>query len=159
KAFEQRARHVEAFAHYAQGNALRRLDAPFDIQAFERRTARIAAFFDTGFFAARMGSGDSSSAPIFIVGLPRSGSTLLEHILASRCAVEGTMELPNILNLVSQFDDMTAERDGYPEKVGTVAPADLARLGARYLAETQPLRRGRERFTDKLPNNFSHIGL
>ena len=83
KAFEQRAAYAPAFAHYAAGNALRRLDEPFDIEVFERRCARIRAFFDAGFFAAQRGSGDPSPAPIFIVGLPRSGSTLVEQILAS----------------------------------------------------------------------------
>jgi tetratricopeptide (TPR) repeat protein len=159
KAFEQREQYADAFAHYARGNALRRLDEPFDIEQFESRTARIRALFDAGFFAQRAGSGDPSPAPIFIVGLPRSGSTLLEQILASHSRVEGTMELPNILNITRQFDDMVASRDGYPETVGT-APAGLfTALGSRYLDETAPLRSGREHFTDKLPNNFSHVGL
>ncbi len=159
RAFEQRQLYSQAFLHYAQGNALRRVDAPFDIESFERRNSRIRAFFDAAFFAEREGSGDPGPAPIFIVGLPRSGSTLVEQILASHSRVEGTMELPNILNIVSQFDDMAPTRDGYPESVGKVPAAQLGRLGSRYLAETAPLRRGRERFTDKLPNNFSHVGL
>jgi tetratricopeptide (TPR) repeat protein len=159
KAFEQRSAYAQAFAHYAAGNALRRLDEPFDIEVFERRCARIRAFYDAGFFAAHRGSGSLSPAPIFIVGLPRSGSTLLEQILASHSQVEGTMELPNILNMVAQFDDLAANRDGYPETVGQASFAQLAALGCRYLEETAPLRSGRARFTDKLPNNFSHIGL
>jgi tetratricopeptide (TPR) repeat protein len=159
KAFEQREQYADAFAHYARGNALRRLDEPFDIEQFESRTARIRALFDAGFFAQRAGSGDPSPAPIFIVGLPRSGSTLLEQILASHSRVEGTMELPNILNITRQFDDMVASRDGYPETVGTAPAGLLTALGSRYLDETAPLRSGREHFTDKLPNNFSHVGL
>jgi tetratricopeptide (TPR) repeat protein len=159
KAFEQREQYADAFTHYACGNALRRLDDPFDIGQFESRTARIRAFFDAGFFAERGGSGNPSPAPIFIVGLPRSGSTLLEQILASHSRVEGTMELPNILNITRQFDDMVASRDGYPETVGTAPAGLLTALGSRYLDETAPLRSGREHFTDKLPNNFSHVGL
>ena len=159
RAFEQRADYEQAFAHYAEGNSLRRLDAPFDIDGFERRSARIRAFFDAGFFAARRGVGAPSPAPIFIVGLPRSGSTLIEQILASHSQVEGTMELPNILNMVGQFDDVAASRDGYPETVGRASAAQLAALGRRYLEETAALRSGRAHFTDKLPNNFSHIGL
>jgi tetratricopeptide (TPR) repeat protein len=159
KAFEQRRRYAEAFAYYARGNALRRLDKPFDIEHFERRTGRIRAFFDTAFFARYAGSGDPSTAPIFIVGLPRSGSTLVEQILASHSRVEGTMELPNIINITHQFDDMVANRDGYPETVGTAPVGLLTALGGRYIEETAPLRTGREHFTDKLPNNFSHIGL
>jgi hypothetical protein len=159
KAFEQRRQYPEAFAHYAQGNAVRRLDSPFDIEHFERRTARIRAFFDAAFFAERRGSGAPSRAPIFIVGLPRSGSTLIEQILASHSRVEGTMELPNIINITHQFDDMAGSRDGYPETVAKVLSAQLTALGSRYLEETAPLRSGREHFTDKLPNNFSHVGL
>jgi tetratricopeptide (TPR) repeat protein len=159
KAFEQRREYAQAFAHYATGNALRRLDAPFDIEGFERRSARLRAFFDAAFFAARDGSGDPSPAPIFIVGLPRSGSTLVEQILASHSRVEGTMELPNILNIVGEFAGGVATRDAYPERVATVPAAHLTALGSRYLEETAPLRSGREHFTDKLPNNFSHVGL
>jgi tetratricopeptide (TPR) repeat protein len=159
RAFEQRREYARAFAHYAQGNALRRLDAPFDIESFERRSARTRGFFDRRFFSEHSGSGDPSRAPIFIVGLPRSGSTLVEQILASHSRVEGTMELQNILNIVGQFDDMAAGRDGYPESVGRVPAAQLTALGSRYLEETAPLRSGREHFTDKLPNNFSHVGL
>jgi tetratricopeptide (TPR) repeat protein len=159
RAYEQHGQYAESFAHYARGNAVRRLDAPFDIEHFERRAARIRTFFDAAFFHARASGGDPSRAPIFIVGLPRSGSTLIEQILASHSRVEGTMELPNIINISHQFDDMAANRDGYPETVGT-APAGLLRaLGNRYLDETAPLRTGKDHFTDKLPNNFSHIGL
>jgi tetratricopeptide (TPR) repeat protein len=159
KALEQRAAYAQAFVHYAEGNALRRLDEPFDIGMFERRCARIRAFFDAGFFAAHRGSGDPSPAPIFIVGLPRSGSTLLEQILASHSQVQGTMELQNILAMVAQFDDLSSSRDGYPETVGRASLPQFAALGRRYLEETAPLRSGRAHFTDKLPNNFSHIGL
>jgi tetratricopeptide (TPR) repeat protein len=160
RAFEQRQEYARAFAHYVEGNTLRRLDAPFDIGQFEQRSARIRAFFNAAFFAERAGSGNPSPAPIFIVGLPRSGSTLIEQILASHSRVEGTMELPNILNIVAQFDDLAPTRDGYPETVGRATRAQLTALGGRYLQETAPLlRSGRDYFTDKLPNNFSHIGL
>jgi tetratricopeptide (TPR) repeat protein len=160
KAFEQRRRYPEAFTHYARGAELRRREAPFDIRQFERRSERIRTFFDAAFFAAHSGSGDSSRAPIFIVGLPRSGSTLVEQILASHSAIEGTMELPNVLNIVQDFDDMAPGRSGYPEAVGRVHRERLAELGRRYIEETMPLLRlERPRFTDKLPNNFSHVGL
>jgi tetratricopeptide (TPR) repeat protein len=159
KACEQRGQYPHAFAHYAQGNRLRRLELPFDIAEFEHRSRRIRALFDAAFFAARRGCGDDSGAPIFIVGLPRSGSTLIEQILASHSAVEGTMELPNILNIAAEFDDRAPGRNGYPEIVGAASPQELAALGRRYLEQTAPLRQGHARFTDKLPNNFSHVGL
>jgi tetratricopeptide (TPR) repeat protein len=159
KALEQRQQYHEAFASYARGAELRRREAPFDIAQFERRCARVRAFFDASFFAAHRG-GDPSPAPIFIVGLPRSGSTLVEQILASHSAVEGTMELLNVLNIVREFDDMAPGRTGYPETVGGATPERLTALGRRYIEQTAPLLRlGRSRFTDKLPNNFSHIGL
>ena len=159
RAFEQRREYREAFAHYARGNALRRLDAPFDIGRFEARCERIRGFFDRRFFAERAGSGDPSRAPIFIVGLPRSGSTLIEQILASHSQVEGTMELPNILMITRDLDARAPDRNGYPETLRAMPAAQLTALGSRYLAQTAPLRFGHERFTDKLPNNFSHVGL
>ncbi|MGH8291333.1 MAG: sulfotransferase [Steroidobacteraceae bacterium] len=160
KACEQRARYREAFAYYARGAQLRRREAPFDIAQFERRCARIRGFFDAAFFSARRGGGDPSRAPIFIVGLPRSGSTLVEQILASHSAVEGTMELLNVLNIVREFKDGAPGRSGYPQAVGGASAERLTELGRRYLEQTAPLLRlDRRRFTDKLPNNFSHIGL
>lgn len=159
RAHEQRGEYHRAFEHYAMGNSIKRREEPFDIAGFERRTARIREFFNAEFLAGLAGCGDPGNAPIFIVGLPRSGSTLLEQILASHPRVAGTMELPNILNIVAQFDDVVPSRDGYPESLARASPADLAALGSRYLAETSVLAAGRERFTDKLPNNFSHVGL
>ncbi|HLW24666.1 MAG TPA: sulfotransferase [Steroidobacteraceae bacterium] len=159
RAYEQRRQYPAAFMHYARGNELRRVEAPFDIEAFEQRSARIREFFHADFFARRKGCGDPSREPIFIVGLPRSGSTLIEQILASHSRVDGTMELPNILNLVGWLDDMGRARNGYPESVEKLPAGEFAVLGGHYLAETAPLRRGRDRFTDKLPNNFSHVGL
>ncbi|MBS0579334.1 MAG: sulfotransferase [Proteobacteria bacterium] len=159
KALEQRGRYPESFAHYRRGNALRRLEQPFDIGKYERRIGRLIQVFDAAFFAARAHGGNPDPAPIFIVGLPRSGSTLLEQVLASHSQVEGTMELPNIIHMVHEFEDTSADRDGYPEAVLRVSGPELRALGDRYLAETAPLHRDRPRFTDKLPNNFSHVGL
>ncbi|HVN99649.1 MAG TPA: sulfotransferase [Steroidobacteraceae bacterium] len=159
KAYEQREQYPRAFGYYARGNELRRLDQPFDIGAFEQRAARIRRFFSAEFFAAHAGCGDASAAPIFIVGLPRSGSTLIEQILASHSRVEGTMELPNILNLVRDLSGPGDARGAYPESVAALSRAQFAALGARYLEETAPLRSGKPRFIDKLPNNFSHVGF
>jgi tetratricopeptide (TPR) repeat protein len=159
KALEQRREYARAFSHYAEGNALKRRAEPFDISGFERRCERIRSFFDPTFFDARRGSGNPARAPIFIVGLPRSGSTLIEQILASHSGVAGTMELPNILNIVGQLDDLAPAREGYPETLARLSLAELAALGSRYLKETAALHPDRERFTDKLPNNFSHVGL
>ena len=159
RAFEQRAAYADAFRYYTAGNALRREDAPFDIEAFEQRARRIRAFFDAERLAPRPGRGARDPAPIFIVGLPRSGSTLIEQILASHSQVEGTMELVNILNIVGEFDDLAPGRDGYPETLAATTDAGLRALGERYLSQTAALHPRRPRFTDKLPNNFSHVGL
>ena len=159
RAFEQRREYPIAFEHYARGNARRRHTSPFDIGFFENKTRRVRECFDADFFVRRPGIGDADPAPIFIVGLPRSGSTLVEQILASHSSIEGTFELPNVLTIVREFDHANAARDAYPESVRETPHAHFAALGRRYIAETAPLRTGRSRFIDKMPNNFSHVGL
>ena len=159
KAFEQRQEYRVAFEHYARGNALKRVDGPFDITQFENKTARVSAIFDGALFAARTGCGEPDPAPIFIVSLPRSGSTLIEQILASHSSIEGTMELPNLLTIVRELDHRHALKDGYPECVPALTSERLAALGGRYIAEVAPLRSGRAHFSDKMPNNFNHVGL
>jgi tetratricopeptide (TPR) repeat protein len=159
RAFEHRKDHARAFRHYAIGNSRRRKTVPFDIGVFEGKTRRVRDFFDAGFFARAGNAGCGDAAPIFIVGLPRSGSTLVEQILASHSQIEGTFELPNVLTIVREFDHANTEHDAYPEVLRDVPPAHFAALGRRYLDETAPLRSGRPHFIDKMPNNFSHVGL
>jgi len=159
RAFEHTQDYASAFEHYAAGNRRRRKTVVFDIRVFENKSRRVSACFDAGFFAARPHAGHGDSAPIFIVGLPRSGSTLVEQILASHPAVEGTFELPNVLTMVREFDHANPEHDAYPESARQVAPEQFALLGRRYIDETTPIRSGRPHFIDKMPNNFSHVGL
>lgn len=159
RAFEQRGDFVTAFRHYESGNRRRRRTVPFDVEHFEDKTRRVLHCFDAPFFEERPGMGFQDDAPIFIVGLPRSGSTLVEQILASHSAVEGTFELPNVLSIVRELDHSNPEHDAYPESVRTLPPERFAELGRRYLEETAPIRTGRRRFIDKMPNNFSHVGL
>jgi predicted Zn-dependent protease len=159
RAFEHKKNYAAAFAHYSTGNARRRKTVPFDIQLFEDKTQRVRKCFDAEFFAERTNAGYDDPAPIFIVGLPRSGSTLVEQILASHSSVEGTFELPNVLAIVRQFDHADPEHDAYPENVRAVPLEQFAGLGRRYIAETKPIRSGRAHFIDKMPNNFSHVGL
>ncbi len=159
RAFEQRSNYTTAFDHYAAGNARRRSTVPFSIETFEHKSRRVAAGFDAAFFTQRSGTGHLDTAPIFIVGLPRSGSTLVEQILASHSSVEGTFELPNVLTIVREFDHADPQHDAYPESVRAVPPEQFDILGRRYIEETAPLRTGRPRFIDKMPNNFSHVGL
>jgi tetratricopeptide (TPR) repeat protein len=159
RAFEQNHDYAASFRHYAAGNARRRKTVAFDICKFEDKTHRVRQCFDAAFFAERAGAGHQDCAPIFIVGLPRSGSTLIEQILASHSGVEGTFELPNVLTIVREFDHADTLHDAYPENVRTVPFERFAALGRRYIEETSPLRSGRPRFIDKMPNNFSHLGL
>jgi tetratricopeptide (TPR) repeat protein len=159
RAFEHRESYAAAFEHYSAGNRRRRKTVAFDIRVFENKTRRVAECFDAGFFAERAAAGNADPAPIFVVGLPRSGSTLIEQILASHSRVEGTFELPNVLTIVREIDHANAAHDAYPEGVRAVPPTQFSLLGGRYLEETAPLRSGRAHFIDKMPNNFSHVGL
>ena len=159
RALEQRDSYSQAFGHYAEGNALRKRTSPFSIATFEAKSRRIVACCDREFFRARAPAGHPDPAPIFIVGLPRSGSTLVEQILASHSQVEGTMELHNIPALVRQLDHRGADRDGYPETSRALSADELTGLGRRYVEDTRAVRAGRPRFIDKMPNNFSHVGL
>jgi tetratricopeptide (TPR) repeat protein len=159
RAFEHRGNYAAAFEHYAAGNRRRRKTVVFDIRVFETKTRRVCECFNAAFFAKRTNAGYGDPAPIFVVGLPRSGSTLVEQILASHTSVEGTFELPNVLTIVREFDHANPEHDAYPESVGSVPLAQFGLLGRRYIDETSPLRSGRPHFIDKMPNNFSHVGL
>ena len=160
KAEEDRGRDAEAFARYAGGNAIRRAQTPYDAARTTAALARVRETFTPELFSALAGAGSEAGDPIFIVGLPRSGSTLVEQILASHSAVEGTMELPDI-GLIAL--DLAASRPGAADAVEAVArmPREEFRaLGGRYLESTRVHRRlGRPFFVDKMPNNFQHLGL
>ena len=141
------------------GAAIRRAQGGYDADETTTQMRRSKALFTSGFFAARAGAGaDTSDAtPIFVIGLPRSGSTLVEQILASHSAVEGTMELPDIGHLARDLDRADAR---YPLGLSELAAADFKALGETFLARTQVHRKlGRPFFVDKMPNNFQHLGL
>ena len=159
KAFEDMGSYDESFEYYKRGNDLNRGRTTYDPKAIEALSERLKLFFTEDRFNKYKGSGDNSNSPIFIVGLPRSGSTLIEQILASHSKIEGTMELPNIMNIARKLGNSTKERTAYPEVIDTLQGIDLADLGKSFLDETQFLRAGKQHFIDKMPNNFSHIGL
>ncbi len=160
KALEDRAAYADAFAHYAAGNALRLRQVPYRADDTTARLARVREMYTAAFFRARAGAGCTAPDPIFIVGLPRAGSTLIEQILASHSQVEGTMELPEIIGITRGLRRL-AGRDGlYHDALARLPAAELAALGAQYLERTRIHRKlGRPRFIDKMPNNFAHIGL
>jgi tetratricopeptide (TPR) repeat protein len=164
KALEDRADYAGSFHYYERGNALKRSEVHYRPETLER-TARAQAEFCTGeFFAAREGFGAESAAPIFIVGLPRSGSTLIEQILASHSKVDGTMELANIPRLAQELHLLGPSLPDrgkleYPHLLGELTQDTCRRLGDAYLAETQAYRGTKPRFLDKMPNNFRHLDL
>jgi tetratricopeptide (TPR) repeat protein len=162
KGFEDEARYAQSFEHYSLGNALRLAQEGYDPDRTTRHVRRSKQFFTAGFFSSRTGFGSPSTDPIFIVGLPRAGSTLVEQILASHSSVEGTMELPNIMNIVTQLRGQNGKNPGlkYPELLADLSSAQCQSLGEQYLAETRIQRHtAKPFFIDKMPNNFLHTGL
>ncbi|MBS0417172.1 MAG: sulfotransferase [Proteobacteria bacterium] len=162
KALEDRQEFAESFRYYRLGNELKRPECRYGAALIERNTRKQIEVCTAGFFADRRNWGDPAPDPIFIVGLPRAGSTLLEQILASHSRVEGTQELPNIQQIVTRLHGFGPENEDprYPRILTNLGAGDLARLGAEYLSATRIYRRsGAPFFIDKMPNNFRHVGL
>jgi tetratricopeptide (TPR) repeat protein len=161
KALEDAGEFAASFEQYRLGNALKRPECRYRAELIERNTEHQIKVCTREFFAARTGGGDPSPDPIFIIGLPRSGSTLLEQILASHSQVEGTQELPNVQQLVSRLRGFGPEADEprYPRILESLSAEDFRQLGAKYLTETRVYRSGKPYFIDKMPNNFRHVGL
>jgi predicted Zn-dependent protease len=161
KALEDAASYAESFDHYARGNELRRARVGYDPEVTTALVRRARQLFDEEFFAARQGFGAAAPDPIFIVGLPRAGSTLVEQILASHSQVEGTMELPDIMAMAAQLGKAEGSQESaYPEVLATLSAAQCRALGEQYIEQTRVQRKtGKPFFIDKMPNNFLHIGL
>ncbi|MEJ0042202.1 MAG: sulfotransferase [Rhizomicrobium sp.] len=162
KALEDEHGYAEAFEQYRQGNALRRKTVVYDSDETSDHVRRSKVVFTPDFFAARAGWGHGAPDPIFIVGLPRAGSTLLEQILATHSQVEGTMELPDIIAIARRLSGRKArsQTSNYPEMLANLSRDELHELGAGYLERTRVQRKlGRPFFIDKMPNNFAHAGL
>jgi tetratricopeptide (TPR) repeat protein len=162
KALEDESKFEESFEHYAEGNRLRRLEIRYDADEHRERLRRSQVLFTREFLVERTGVGSPSPDPIFIVGLPRSGSTLLEQILASHSLVEGTMELPDLIAMARRIagtaDD--GESANYPGVLASLTPDQWRRLGEEYVERTRIYRkRAAPFFIDKMPNNFLHLGL
>lgn len=162
KACEDCADHAQAFTHYSQGNALYRAEHPYDADLHSNRIQRLKRAFNREFFAARAGLGCAAPDPIFIVGMPRAGSTLIEQILASHSAVEGTMELPEMTSLAKELRTQSGSQEiaAYAEVLAAKSADQLRELGEQYIARTRIHRKtGRPYFIDKMPNNFLYVGL
>ncbi len=161
KAFEDRGEFARSWRYYEVGNDLKAAASRYRPEIIETNTRLQKQVCTPAFFAARTGWGDPRADPIFVVGLPRSGSTLIEQILASHSQVEGTQELADVQRIVLDLQGRDPELDDprYPAVLAELTAADFARLGATYLADTRGYRTGRQFFIDKMPNNFRHIGL
>jgi tetratricopeptide (TPR) repeat protein len=158
KALEDEADFAAAFEAYRQGNAIRRAQLRYSIDETTEQSRQSRALFTPAFFAERRDGGCLARDPIFIVGLPRSGSTLVEQILASHSQVEGTMELPDMLTIARRLRRETP--DGYPGALAKLSAKERQALGEEYLERTRIARKtDRPLFIDKLPNNWVHVGL
>jgi tetratricopeptide (TPR) repeat protein len=162
KALEDQGRFAQSFEHYAEGNRLRRAEIRYDADEHHARLGRSHQLFSADFIRARSKAGCPAPDPIFIVGLPRSGSTLLEQILASHSQVEGTIEIPDIIAMARRVAAASDESEGtnYPGALASLTGAEWRRLGEEYLERTRIHRkRAAPFFIDKMPNNFQHLGL
>ncbi len=161
KALEDRDEFDESFRYYQRGNELRRLESRYQAQQIEDELNLQKQQFDASFFTSRSDMGCTDPAPIFIVGMPRAGSTLLEQILASHSQVDGTMELANIIGLAHLLNGRKAFGKGgqYPDILNKLTAEHLRELGEKFIADTQFHRSGGAFFIDKMPNNFRHIPL
>jgi tetratricopeptide (TPR) repeat protein len=163
KALEDRQQYEGSYEYYARGNALKRSTSRYRPEIFELNTRLQIEVCAPAVFDRNKDGGAGAADPIFIVGLPRSGSTLLEQILASHSAVEGTQELADISRIVMDLQGRgrDAERGDprYPAVLAQMRAEDYRRLGEKYLSDTRVYRSGKARFIDKMPNNFRHVGL
>jgi tetratricopeptide (TPR) repeat protein len=161
KAYEDGGDYARSWQYYERGNALVRARSRYRAELLEQNTALQKRYCTPEFFRQRSGYGADSREPIFILGMPRAGSTLLEQILASHSQVEGTQELANVpravLDLQGYDPDLNDPR--YPKCLVEMSAEQFRALGDKYLADTCIYRTDKPRFIDKMPNNFRHIGL
>jgi predicted Zn-dependent protease len=162
KALEDQGEYAASFEHYALGNQLRRAQLSYQADEMSTHVKRVKSSFNAQFFADRLSYGAAAPDPIFIVGLPRSGSTLLEQILSSHSQVEGTMELPDIAGIARSLFDIAkkSQISGYSALLATLNADQCRELGERYMLQTRIQRKtAAPFFIDKMPNNFAHIDL
>ena len=171
KAFEDRERYAESFSYYDKGNALKKAQSRYRAEAMTEDLAAQKSACTAELFEKFEGAGCQSPDPIFILGLPRAGSTLIEQILASHSQVDGTLELPNILSLSQRLRRLGQGRaaiktaqpgvnyDDYPANLHQLSSQQLTEFGEEFIEQTAIHRAGAPLFIDKMPNNFRHIGL
>jgi predicted Zn-dependent protease len=162
KALEDAQEYESSFAHYAAGNQRRREHIRYDADELSDHVRRSKQLLTREFFAIRSDVGCTAPDPIFVLGLPRAGSTLIEQILSSHPSVEGTMELPDVLGIARELGERKLRNDAskYPEALAMPDTDEFRALGERYLQQTRIQRKSDAPFfIDKMPNNFAHVGL
>ena len=162
KAFEDAKDAKSSFVHYEKGNALRRTMILHDADAFAADAEAAKQTFTAAFIASMGEGGCPAPDPIFVVGLPRSGSTLVEQILSSHPMIEGTMELPEMMMIGARLQSRVDEGEfaDFATMIASLTPADRQRLGEEYIERTRIHRQtNRPLFIDKMPNNWQHVGL
>jgi hypothetical protein len=161
KAHEDRSEFETAFRHYASGNALKKSLGTYDASTMSEDLEAQREVCTRELFDRRKGTGHDAPDPVFIVGLPRAGSTLLEQILSSHSQVDGTLELPNILSLSQRLRRRGRQGDNspYPQVLNELSDNELESFGKEYIEDTRIHRQDAPYFIDKMPNNFRHIGL
>ena len=159
KAMEDRENYADSFAAYREGNDLKRAQTRYSADAMSAELARQREACEAPLFERHAGDGHDAPDPIFVLGLPRAGSTLLEQILASHSQIDGTLELPNILALAHRLRGRKAGAPRYPQVLHELTDEQLRQFGKQYIEDTRIHRQGAPFFIDKMPNNFRHIGL
>ncbi|MAM41407.1 MAG: hypothetical protein CL949_23540 [Erythrobacter sp.] len=159
KAYEDRKAYEDSFRFYELGNTLKRQQTGYSADKMTAELAAQQAACTPALFDEKAGAGNGARDPIFIVGLPRAGSTLLEQILASHSQIDGTLELPNILALAHRLRGRKAGQSRYPDILHDIPAERFTEFGTAFLDDTRIHRQGAPFFIDKMPNNFRHIGL
>jgi tetratricopeptide (TPR) repeat protein len=161
KAWEDREEYEQSFHYYAQGNRLKKNQSRYSADSIHREFVQQIEICTPELLQKYAGAGFPAEDPIFIVGLPRAGSTLLEQILSSHSLVDGTLELPNVPSLAHRLrrgERLTGDSH-YPGVLAELTPEDYREFGEAYIRDTRIHRQGASFFIDKMPNNFRHIGL
>lgn len=161
KALEDREDYRGSFKHYEQGNLLKKTQSRYDAGQMGLELKAQKEFLNGSFFSDHKNVGYAAKDPIFILGLPRAGSTLLEQILSSHSQIDGTLELPNILSLAQRLRRLSIGGDtpGYPQILLDLDSKALEEYGKTFIEDTRIHRQGAPLFIDKMPNNFRHVGL
>ena len=158
---EVNGEYDEAFFHLEKGNKIKNDQSQYSIERMEKELQAQIEICNDKFFHDLGNGGCDTKEPIFILGLPRAGSTLIEQILASHSMVDGTLELPNILSIAQSLrgDDIYGKLGNYPKSMESLSLDQREALGRGYIEDTKMHRKDAPMFTDKMPNNFRHIGL